>query len=191
VGNHYDQTLLNKSRKDKFSLTVFLPEELRKINRKLQRANAHVDIDTLQFSVYGTVVPKNNIPAEEARYAGSTVYVSSHNKPTYEPVSVNFTIDNEFKNYWVIHKWLDILRNEKSGIYEAELTEKDKGLGKYSTDFILTARDEFHNEVIQWIYKSAFPVSLGEISYSHRDAGEIETTFEFAFRRIETNLLPL
>ena len=191
MGNHYDQTLLNKSRKDKFSLTVFLPEELRKINRKLQRANAHVDIDTLQFSVYGTVVPKNNIPAEEARYAGSTVYVSSHNKPTYEPVSVNFTIDNEFKNYWVIHKWLDILRNEKSGIYEAELTEKDKGLGKYSTDFILTARDEFHNEVIQWIYKSAFPVSLGEISYSHRDAGEIETTFEFAFRRIETNLLPL
>jgi len=92
VGNHYDQTLLNKSRKDKFSLTVFLPEELRKINRKLQRANAHVDIDTLQFSVYGTVVPKNIIPAEEARYAGSTVYVSSHNKPTYEPVSVNFTI---------------------------------------------------------------------------------------------------
>ena len=191
MGNHYDQTLLNKSRKDKFSLTVFLPEELRKINRKLQRANAHVDIDTLQFSVYGTVVPKNNIPAEEARYAGSTVYVSSHNKPTYEPVSVNFTIDNEFKNYWVIHKWLDLLRNEKSGIYEAELSEKDKGLGKYSTDFILTARDEFHGEVIQWIYKSAFPVSLGEISYSHRDAGEIETTFEFAFRRIETNLLPL
>lgn len=191
MGNHYDQTLLNKSRKDKFSLTVFLPEELRKINRKLQRANAHVDIDTLQFSVYGTVVPKNIIPAEEARYAGSTVYVSSHNKPTYEPVSVNFTIDNEFKNYWVIHKWLDLLRNEKSGIYEAELTPKDKGLGKYSTDFVLTARDEFHNEVIQWIYKSAFPVSLGEISYSHRDGAEIETTFEFAFRRIETNLLPL
>ena len=191
MGNHYDQTLLNKSRKDKFSLTVFLPEELRKINRKLQRANAHVDIDTLQFSVYGTIVPKNIIPAEEARYAGSTVYVSSHNKPTYEPVSVNFTIDNEFKNYWVIHKWLDLLRNEKSGIYEAELSDKDKGLGKYSTDFILTARDEFHNEVIQWIYKSAFPVSLGEISYSHRDSGEIETTFEFAFRRIETNLLPL
>jgi hypothetical protein len=86
---------------------------------------------------------------------------------------------------------LDLLRNERSGIYEGELTERDHGLGQYSTDFIITGKDEFHNDVIQWIYKSAFPTSLGEISYSNRDAGEIETTFEFVFRRIETILLPL
>jgi hypothetical protein len=191
MANHYDQSFLNKSRKDKFTLTLTLPNALRPFNKKFQRTNSNLDLNTLQFAVYGTVVPKNTVPAEEVRYAGSTVYVSSHNKPTYEPLSINFTIDNQFNNYWVIHKWLDLLRNERSGIYEGELTEKDHGLGQYSTDFIITGKDEFHNDAIQWIYKSAFPTALGEISYSHRDSGEIETTFEFVFRRIETILLPL
>ncbi len=189
MANHFDQSLLNKSRKDKFTLTVVLPKALLPYNRKQNRVNSNVDLDTLQFSIYGTVVPKNIIPSEEIRYAGSTVYVSSHNKPSYDPVSINFTIDNLFNNYWVIHKWLDLMRNEKSGIYEEELTEKDHGLGQYSTDFIITGRDEYHNDVIQWIYKSAFPTTLGEINYNHRDAGEIESSFEFVFRRIETKLL--
>ena len=188
--NHYDQTFLNKSRKDKFTLTLVLPKELIPHNKKFDRSNNNVNLDSIQFAIYGVVVPKNSIPAEEARQAGSTVFVSSHNKPSYEPVSVNFTIDNEFNNYWVIHKWLDLLRNEKTGIYDgSEFYNKDMGLGKYSTDFILTAKDEFHNDVIQWTYKSAFPVGLGDITYNHRDAGEVETSFEFVFRRIETNLL--
>lgn len=190
IMNHYDQTFLNKSRKDKFTLTLVLPKELIPHNKKFDRSNNNVNLDSIQFAIYGVVVPKNSIPAEEARYAGSTVFVSSHNKPSYEPVSVNFTIDNEFNNYWVIHKWLDLLRNEKTGIYDgSEFYNKDMGLGKYSTDFILTAKDEFHNDVIQWTYKSAFPVGLGDITYNHRDAGEVETSFEFVFRRIETNLL--
>jgi hypothetical protein len=167
MSNHYDQSFLNKSRKDKFTLTLTLPDALKPFNKKFQRDNTNIDLNTLQFAVYGTVVPKNTIPSEEVRYAGSTVYVSSHNKPSYEPLSINFTIDNQFNNYWVIHKWLDFLRNEKSGIYQGELTERDHGLGQYSTDFVITGKDEFHNDVIQWIYKSAFPTSLGEISYSH------------------------
>jgi hypothetical protein len=191
MSNHYDQSLLNKSRKDKFFLTIFLPEALRKLKSNDERSNEKVNLESLQMSIYGTIVPKNVIPQEEVRYAGSTVYVSSHNKPSYDPVSVNFTVDNEFKNYWVIHKWLDLLRNEKTGIFEHPEMEKDKGLGQYSTDFIITAKDEYHNDVIQWVYKSAFPVGLGEISYNYRDGGEIETTFEFVFRRIETNLIAL
>jgi hypothetical protein len=189
MDNHYDQSFLNKSRKDKFSLTVTLPEALRTFNKKLQRDNNTVDIDTLQFSVYGTIVPKNIVPAEEVRYAGAGAYVSSHVKPTYDPISVKFTIDNEFKNYWFIHKWIDLIRNEKTGIYNGPITEKDNGPGLYSADFCVTAKDEFHGEVIQWIYKNAFPISIGEIDYNYRDAAEIETTFEFVFRRIETILL--
>jgi hypothetical protein len=191
MGNHFDQAILNKSRKDKFLLTIFLPEALRSLKTSTERSNKKVNLDSLQMSIYGTVVPKNIIPQEEVRYAGSTVYVSSHNKPSYDPVIVNFTIDNEFKNYWVIHKWLELLRTEKGGYYEYPEEEKNVGIGQYSTDFVITAKDEYHNDVIEWVYKSAFPISLGEIAYNYRDGGEIETTFEFVFRRIETNLLPL
>lgn len=191
MNNFYDQAILNKSRKDKFTLSLFLPEALRHLNHKNERSNNNVDIDKLQFSIYGAVVPKNSIPAEDVRYSGGSIFVSSHSKPTYDPVTVNFTIDNGFNNYWVIHKWLDLLRNERSGYFEFPEEEKDRGLGKYSTDFVITAKDEFHNEVIEWIYKSAFPTSLGEINYNYRDGGEIETSFEFVFRRVETNFLSL
>jgi hypothetical protein len=189
MSNHFDQSILNKSRKDKFTLVISLPKSLIPYNKKQSRLNANVNLDTLQFSIYGTVVPKNSIPEEDARYAGGNVYVSSHNKPSYDPVTINFTIDNEFNNYWVIHKWLDLLRNEKSSIYEEEITPKDAGLGQYSTDFVVIAKDEYHNDVIQWTYKNAFPISLGEIVYSHRDGAEIETSFEFVFMRMETKLL--
>ena len=189
MSNYYDQSSLNKSRKDKFTLVMSLPEALIPFNKKFQRNNADVDLNTIQFSIYGTVVPKNSIPAEDVRYAGGNIFVSSHSKPSYDPVSVNFTIDNEFKNYWVIHKWLDLMRNEKSGIYEHPETINDKGLGQYSTDFYIIGRDEFNKEVIQWVYKSAFPISLGQIDYNYRESEEIETNFEFVFRRMETILL--
>jgi hypothetical protein len=188
--NFYNQSLLNKARSDKFILSFGIPEELKRINTRDDKSGKKIIFDSLQFSIFGSVVPAEVIPQIELRYAGSNVYVSSHNKPSYEPISVNFTIDNEFKNYWVIHKWLQLLRDEKSTIFSGELIPNDVGLGRYSSDFTLTALDEFEQPVIQWIYKNAFPISLGEIKYSYREVKEIETTFQFVFSRIETNLIP-
>lgn len=189
MSNYYTQATLNKTRKDKFSLLLTLPEALRNSNKQYNRNNANINLNTLEFSIYGVVVPKNIIPAEDVRYAAGNIYVSSHNKPSYDPVSVNFTIDNEFNNYWVIHKWLDLLRTEANGYYEYPEQPNNIGLGQYSTDFTVIARDEFNKEIIKWIYKSAFPIGLGEINYSHRDSDEIETSFEFVFREIQTILL--
>jgi hypothetical protein len=185
----YDQSIFNKSKKDKFVLTVNLPEELRQYNKPESTDNTFLDLNKLQFSIYGSVVPSENIPSQDIRYSGGNVYVSSHSRPSYEPVAVNFAIDNRFNNYWVIHKWLNLLRDEKDGYYGGEVSDKDKGLGKYTADFVLTAKDDYHNDIIEWIYKSAFPVSLGDINYSYRDADEIDCSFTFVFRRIETNLL--
>lgn len=189
MANHLTQSILNKSSKDKFTLTISLPEALRKINRKSSRSDSTVDLDKLQFSIFGTVVPKKEIPAEDVRYGGGNAFISSHNKPSFDPISVKFTIDNEFNNYWVIYKWIDFMRNEKTEIFDGEIFPKDHGFGQYTTDFVITARDEYHNEIIQWTYKYAFPTTLGEIDYNYRESGEIETSFEFVFAKIETKLL--
>lgn len=189
MSSHYDQSLFNKSKKDKFVLTINLPEELKQYNKPEGTDNTFLDLNKLQFSIYGSVVPSENIPSQDIRYSGGNVYVSSHSRPSYDPVAVNFAIDNRFNNYWVIHKWLNLLRDEKEGYYQGELEDKDKGLGKYTADFVLTAKDDYHNDIIEWIYRSAFPVSLGDINYSYREADEIECNFTFVFRRIETNLL--
>jgi hypothetical protein len=188
--NFYQQSLLNKSRSDKFILTLGIPAELKKLNTRDDKSSKKIIFDSLQFSVFGCVVPSEVIPQIEVRYGGGNVYVSSHSKPSYEPITVNFTIDNEFKNYWVIHKWLQILRDEKSSIFSGNILENDVGLGRYSSDFKLIALDEFEKPVIEWTYKNAFPISLGELSYNHREPKELETSFQFVFSRIETNLIP-
>lgn len=187
--NHFDQTILNKSRKDKFILTIPIPPLLREWNKKDIRSNAFIDLDKLNLSVYGSIVPDNNVPAIEAPYSGGTIYVSSHSRPAYEPVAVNYTIDNEFNNYWAIYTWLNWLRNEKTGIFNGRVQPKDAGLGQYSTDFILQAKDEYHNTKIQWVYKSAFPIIQRGIEYNYRDGGEIESGFTFVYRSIETELI--
>lgn len=189
MGNTYDQTLLNKVSNDKFILTLNLPEKIIPKNKKALRNNATFQFDKLQMSVYGTVVPSNSIPQKEVRYAGSNVHISSHNKPTYDPVTVNFTIDNEFNNYWVINSWLNWIRNEKTGVFSGDVERNDHGPKQYSANFILTALDEYNNEIIQWVYKQAFPIELGEINYNNRESDQIDTYFKFAFASVETILL--
>lgn len=187
--NAYHQALLNKSRLDKFILAITLPKILRSIDTKSEISNTKVNLDSLQFSLFNCTIPAEVIPQVDIRYAGGNVYVSSHNKPSYEPMTINFTVDNEFKNYWVIHKWLQVMRNETTSVYDGEILAKDSGLGQYSTDFVMTALDEFEQPIIQWTFKNGFPVSIGELAYNYRDPKELETSFQFVFDRIETNLI--
>lgn len=189
----YQQSMLNKSRVDKFVLVINLPKPIREINKKGVRNNININLDTLQFSVYGTIVPKIQVPAIEARYMGSSVHLTSFSRPEYAPISINFTIDNYFNNYWVIFSWLNILRDQKEGtlgiVDSKDILNKNFGLDDYSTTFTVYGKDEFNKNVIQWDYTKAFPVSLGEINYNYRNATEIESTFEFAFHEIVTTLL--
>lgn len=191
MGNVYEQSDLNKSRKDKFTLNIPIPEGLKEYNKKYLRKHAFMNLDSLVFSVYGSIVPDNSVPAVEAPYSGGNVYVSSHSRPKYDPVTVNYTIDNQFNNYWAINSWINWMRDEKSGIYSGKLLDKDKGLGQYSTTFMLVAKDEYHNDVIQWNYKGAFPTTQKGIEYNYRDAGEIESSFTFVFHKIESELISL
>jgi hypothetical protein len=186
---YYDQASLNKARSDKFSLRFNIPLDLIERNKRFQRNNNTFDITAFQFSVFGTVVPKIQVPAIDAKYSGSNIYVSSHAKPSYEPVTVKFTVDNMFNNYWVIFSWLDLLRDQDTDVYKGELRPNDKGLGHYSTDFEIVGKDEFNKDIIKWVYKSAFPTDLGEITYNYRSPDEIESEMTFVFRSLETILL--
>ena len=95
----YNQAALNKERKDKFILVIPTPKFLKEDVNRYSRKNKNVNPDSMQFSVYGSVVPPVTIPNVEVRYSGQTLNVTSHNRPAYPPVNVKFTIDNRFNNY--------------------------------------------------------------------------------------------
>jgi hypothetical protein len=197
IGNSttaYDQALLNKSRLDKFIMVIDLPDLLKPIARKFERNNQSVQLDTLQFAIYGTVVPQIQVPAIPVNYSGGAMHISSQVHPAYPPITVNFTVDNQFNNYWVIYTWLNALRSATDGTYATSIHDLpqvrgDMLLRDYSTNMSVFGLDEYNNEIVKWTYKHAFPTSLGEISFNNRTSGEIDTTLQFAFAEIECVLL--
>jgi hypothetical protein len=192
IGNNTtinDQALLNKARDDKFLLVFDVPPLLRPICKRFNRKNESISIDTMTFSVYGTLVPSINVPSIDLKYSGSPFNISSHVHPKYENLKVKFTIDNMFNNYWVIYSWLNALRDADTGIYaqKADINNAFSGnamLKDYSTDMTICAKDEYNNDIIKWIYKGAFPVTLAPIEFNYRSSSEIESSFEFAFSEL-------
>ena len=122
------QSILNKSRLDKFILVFSIPECLRAIITRDDRATneksfERVVPDSLQYSIYGAVVPEIEVPSKTLPQFAQHLKVSSHARSEYSDVTVNFNVDNEFNNYWYIYRWLDILNDEKIAAYD------DDGIG--------------------------------------------------------------
>lgn len=208
----YTQSPFNKARKDKFIFVLNLPACLKDISRKNERSNLTVIPDSLQFSVFGAVVPEITVPAVQLRYSGQTLHNSSYSRDPYPAVTVNFTVDNRFNNYWVIYKWLDLLNNAKLSYYDANnLTKSDvqKSPGnidprsnsnsalaavgydylKFRADFSLFALDEYDKRVVEFIYKEAFPTAIGSINFNNRTADELETSFTFEYSQLQVSLI--
>lgn len=185
------QSVLNKSRKDKFIMVVMLPKALREINLSVSRDINLVNENALQFSVYGITVPSVIVDAVEVPYGGQVFNFTSHNRPDYETISVNFTVDNEFNNYWAIYKWINLLNNNKEAFFYAEkIPVLNNPFSEYATTITVYGLDEYNNRRIQFDYIGSVPVGLGEINYNYRDSEEIETTFQFAFSQLHVKPLP-
>jgi hypothetical protein len=181
--NSFNQSHLNKSRRDKFHMVLSLPPILKGINNDTLslRGKEIISLDSIQFSIFGTIVPNIQVPGTTAGYAGQHYKVSTYSRPPYEDITVNFTVDNLYKNYWIIYKWLDVLNDDKDSYFNRNNLPDLKVQNNYQTDIVVYAKDEFDKNVMKFTYTKAFPVSLGGINYSYRDSDEIESSFTFAF----------
>ena len=190
--NTMQQAMLNKSRADKFLLVFDVPPILKQISKKFNQNNTNIIPDSVQFSVFGAAVPEITVPAVENRYAGSTLYVSSHSKNAYPPVSVNFNIDNEYKNYWTIYQWINLLHDQYEGTYNTrELNDNnpEETFKDYQTDLTIFGKDEFNNNRIKFKYTKAFPTTIEAVTYNYQTPGEITSGFTFVYSQLHTEVM--
>ena len=190
--NTMQQAMLNKSRADKFLLVFDVPPILKQISKKFNQNNTNIIPDSVQFSVFGAAVPEITVPAVENRYAGSTLYVSSHSKNPYPPVSVNFNIDNEYKNYWTIYQWINLLHDQYEGTYNTrELNDNnpEETFKDYQTDLTIFGKDEFNNNRIKFKYTKAFPTTIEAVTYNYQTPGEITSGFTFVYSQLYTEVM--
>jgi hypothetical protein len=185
------QSFLNKARKDQFLLVFDIPPILKERQTQYNRTNNTIIPDSLQFSVFGSLIPNLTVKAVETRFAGSTLYISSHSRDSYPPVNVKFAVDSQYNNYWVIHQWLNLLHDEKTGVYNQRQTIMDGNFNDYAVNMTMYGLDEFRNKKIKFTFTKAFPTSLDELVYNEQDTGEMEllSGFTFVFSQIHTELI--
>ena len=176
---------LNRARTNKFNLVIDLPKCFSHLETSSASSNGLLNLSKLQINVWGTVVPSISVPSIEVPVLGGVIKASGHAKPAYDPVTVDFTVDHNYENYHVIYRWLDIMSDDRSAMYDAKnLTRTDKSTMKhYSTIWTLYALDEYNKSVAKWEYWGAYPVQLGQIQLSKRDPSDLESqlTFDFSF----------
>ena len=178
-----NQSILNKSRGDKFIMVLNLPQALRSL-KSSTRSNTKVDFDTLQFTIKGSPVPDIIVPAIGVPYGGQEIKISSHSKQPYESVFIDFTVDNLYRNWWVIYQWLDLLNDEKYSYYnQNDFAEEEawEAMKDYTAKFTIYGLDEYNNKVIKFDYDGAFPLSVASPKYDDTTPNEISSKFEFAF----------
>jgi hypothetical protein len=186
------QSYLNKARKDKFLLVFDIPPILKTIQSNYTRGDSTIIPDSVQFSVFGTMVPGVAVKGVATRYVGDTLYVSSHTKDPYPPVNVKFIVDSGYNNYWVVYQWLNLLHDQKTGQYNAKgLQGVNCSHNDYQTDISVYGLDEYDNKVIEFKYTKCFPTSLDEITFDAKTTGEmeLESGFTFLFSQMHIKLL--
>lgn len=185
------QSVLNKSRKDKFLLVFDLPPILKQIASKYTRNNKRIIPDSVQFSIFATTIPSTTVKGTPARFAGDTLFVSTHSKDPYPPVEVKFAIDGGYNNYWTIDRWLNLLHDQKTGRYNEDNLPIDGNFADYQTTLTVYGLDEYDERVIKFDYTKAFPTSLHEIVYEQNSTGEMELVggFTFLFSQLHKELI--
>lgn len=187
------QSVLNRSGKDRFLLVLNLPQIL----LKQSVTDDLININPLQISIHGAVVPSIQVPSNEVRFGGQSYNISSYTRPNYPPLAVNFIVDNKFRNYWILWKWLTILNDPKTSLYSGTdpklETWKDRLqdgiLTEYQANLSVIGLNEYNEKNIEFIYYNGFITNLGGINYSYRDSEIIESTAEFQFSQLDAKLL--
>ena len=184
------QSPLNRSSLDKFLMILDLPYALKKKAEK----DSSISIDPLQISIHGTIVPNIAVPEIDTKFRGQNLYLTSYTRPSYPPITVNFLVDGQYNNYFVLWQWLNVMNNVEDSVYggTARPTQEDNIItgsqAEYQTTITVLGLDEYNNPVIEFVYTKAFITNLGSINYSYREGSSlIECTASFHFSQLYVN----
>jgi hypothetical protein len=194
MSNPTQQSVLNIPSKDKFLLVLNLPSVL----KEQFKTDSRFSIEPLEIKVFGSVVPEIAVPSTVLPYAGQNYNVSTHVRPNYSPLAVNFFVDNEFINYYTMWSWLNVLNTFDQSIYggsrfdtidRQESSNKNGLVTEYQTKMSVFALNEYNKKTVEFIYHNAFITNLGGITYNYQDPTYLQSAVTFQFSQFQINFL--
>jgi hypothetical protein len=109
---------------------------------------------------------------------------------TFNPLVVQFKVDEDLKNYLEIYNWLIAIGFPDDFNQYRQIANADpmSGEGIFS-DCTLTVLSSAMNPNIEITYIDAYPTTISDITFDSReqDVNYIEATATFAYRRFKIN----
>lgn len=180
--------------------------ELPYILRKRAALDPSLSIEPVQISIHGTVVPDIAVPEVDVRFAGQNLHLSTYARPSYPPLSISYVVDNGYKNYIVLWKWLNAMNlsidDYYGGTSSSMITPDHRVMVgdqfEYQTTVTVLALNEYNEPTIEFKYSKAFISRLGGINYSYRDGTFLEGSADFHYSQLDvrpyfsapTNIIP-
>jgi hypothetical protein len=117
--------------------------------------------EELTLNIFETIIPSVSIDANEQNWQGSKIQLDG-GKTTFEPWTVNFVVDSDFRNWKMIYRWFMFIANNKDKFGEIR--------NKYTVDARLTILDNYRNNILSMKFVSAWPTMLTEVNLTYREA---------------------
>lgn len=180
------QSPLNRARQDKYMFIMNMPAALKDVSKDwvFDRMKLGIDKKSIAWSLVSTNIPSSSIKTQSIKFGGGNMYVSTHTKDPYDSLKITFKIDNKFLNYSTIHEWIDFIRNERKGHYNAENITNKQGIEAYATDISIAMMDEYNKPVMQWLFTHAFPTELAALDLNYQNTDEMTCTATFMFSQM-------
>jgi hypothetical protein len=133
--------------------------------------------DELTLNIHGTIIPGLALDTVEGAWLGAIVQFDS-GRMTFEPWTIEFTVDSQFLNWRVLYRWLVAINNNK---------DKHGALpSEYLVDATLRVTDNFKNEILRIYFSNVWINMLGELSFTMREGeANLECTCQFVYDRFE------
>ena len=132
-----------------------------------------LDVRRASFLVTASNLPQSQLGEIAVQFRGRNIYVTG-DRPAPEPWTVTFFNDTDFMVRTAMERWHNGINNfaDNTGVTNA---------ADYQTDLFVEQLDRDDTILKTYIFRSAFPVSVGQIDLTNEETTTIET-FEVQWR---------
>jgi len=133
----------------------------------------------LILDIFGTIIPTVTLDQTEERWQAAKMQMAS-GSVTFDTWTFSFIVDNQFKNWKSLFKWLVYINNNTDSY--------NKRPQQYAIDCSLSIIDNFNKEILRIFFKNVWIQALGEVSMSQREGEmilECNTTMQYDRFEIE------
>ena len=132
-----------------------------------------LDVRRTSFLVTASNMPGSSLGEIAVPFRGRNIYVSG-DRPAPDAWSTTFYNDTDFMIRNAMERW-------HNGINDFANNTGTSNPGDYQTDLFVEQLDRDDTILKSYVFRNAFPLTIGTIDLSSAEAGEIET-FEVTWR---------